>query len=162
MYTTGLNADWEGTTEFDLAMHPSTHIDEACQICGAPDSRYVNREIPPRGMLKTLVPHYGTNSHRGRSVSPCELFQFPYRIVSCCMRTGAGGRSPFWHGTRVLASDSQRQFHWGFRCCNTLSKFAMESLAPECGRRPRRSKKSHGGNLFKASINSCAAPSQCR
>jgi hypothetical protein len=31
-------------------------------------------------------------------------------------------RAPFWHGTRVLASDSHANYHLGFRCCNTLTK----------------------------------------
>jgi hypothetical protein len=31
-------------------------------------------------------------------------------------------RAPFWHGTRVLASDSHANYHLGFRCCSTLTK----------------------------------------
>jgi hypothetical protein len=31
-------------------------------------------------------------------------------------------RAPFWHGTRVLASNSHANYHLGFRCCNTLTK----------------------------------------
>jgi hypothetical protein len=31
-------------------------------------------------------------------------------------------RAPFWHGTRVLASDSHANYHLGFRCCGTLTK----------------------------------------
>jgi hypothetical protein len=29
-------------------------------------------------------------------------------------------RAPFWHGTRVMASDSHANYHLGFRCCKTL------------------------------------------
>ncbi len=29
-------------------------------------------------------------------------------------------RAPFWHGSRVLDSDSHRNYHLGFRCCKTL------------------------------------------
>jgi hypothetical protein len=31
-------------------------------------------------------------------------------------------RAPFWHGTRVLASNSHANYHLGFRCCSTLTK----------------------------------------
>jgi len=31
-------------------------------------------------------------------------------------------RAPFWHGTRVMASDSHANYHLGFRCCKTLKK----------------------------------------
>ena len=31
-------------------------------------------------------------------------------------------RAPFWHGTRVSASDSHANYHLGFRCCSTLTK----------------------------------------
>jgi hypothetical protein len=30
-------------------------------------------------------------------------------------------RAPFWHGTRVMATDSHANYHLGFRCCKTLS-----------------------------------------
>jgi hypothetical protein len=29
-------------------------------------------------------------------------------------------RAPFWHGGRVMASDSHRNYHLGFRCCKTI------------------------------------------
>ena len=30
-------------------------------------------------------------------------------------------RAPFWHGTRVMASDSHANYHLGFRCCKTVA-----------------------------------------
>jgi hypothetical protein len=29
-------------------------------------------------------------------------------------------RAPFWHGGRVMATDSHHNYHLGFRCCKTL------------------------------------------
>lgn len=29
-------------------------------------------------------------------------------------------RAPFWHGTRVMAEDSHRNYHLGFRCCRDV------------------------------------------
>jgi hypothetical protein len=29
-------------------------------------------------------------------------------------------RAPFWHGSRVMALDSHRNYHLGFRCCKTI------------------------------------------
>ncbi|MBC7140050.1 MAG: hypothetical protein H5U17_15275, partial [Defluviimonas sp.] len=29
-------------------------------------------------------------------------------------------RAPFWHGGRVMAADSHRNYHLGFRCFKTL------------------------------------------
>jgi len=31
-------------------------------------------------------------------------------------------RAPYWHGTRVMASDSHANYHLGFRCCKTLTR----------------------------------------
>lgn len=30
-------------------------------------------------------------------------------------------RAPYWHGTRVMATDSHANYHLGFRCCKTLA-----------------------------------------
>jgi hypothetical protein len=40
-------------------------------------------------------------------------------------------RAPFWHGTRVMATDSHANYHLGFRCCKTLE--ATSSLVPAGG-----------------------------
>jgi hypothetical protein len=29
-------------------------------------------------------------------------------------------RAPFWHGTKVMASNSHSNYHLGFRCCKTV------------------------------------------
>jgi hypothetical protein len=31
-------------------------------------------------------------------------------------------RAPFWHGTRLMATDSHANYHLGFRCCKTLTR----------------------------------------
>jgi hypothetical protein len=40
-------------------------------------------------------------------------------------------RAPFWHGTRVMATDSHANYHLGFRCCKTLG--AAQSPVPVPG-----------------------------
>jgi hypothetical protein len=29
-------------------------------------------------------------------------------------------RAPYWHGTRVMNPKSHRNYHLGFRCCDTI------------------------------------------
>jgi formylglycine-generating enzyme required for sulfatase activity len=41
-------------------------------------------------------------------------------------------RAPFWHGTRVMATDSHANYHLGFRCCKTLEP-ASSHLVPAAG-----------------------------
>ncbi len=40
-------------------------------------------------------------------------------------------RAPFWHGTRVMASDSHANYHLGFRCCKTLEPTSSPAPAGE-------------------------------
>jgi hypothetical protein len=39
-------------------------------------------------------------------------------------------RAPYWHGTRVMAENSHRNYHLGFRCCSTLTERGPALVPP--------------------------------
>ena len=100
-----------GSNTFPTGLHPDCRSRLGVYDLHGNAAEHMNLPLTSDQMASRGSTAYGHTEMKGSWF----IFDHYYAHEDWCR-----WRAPYWHGGRVLAEDSHRNYHLGFRCCKTL------------------------------------------